>query len=207
MKISFLLVSTLLATATAVRIPYRYNPEARPQGWPLREAYLSDLDRAYMASGGGEVETMQEEAIQQASVTHSIGVDTLKVGQTVKVTYIAPDKGRVYVNLLSNNDHVLHADTRYDWYGWIKTLNLNSAVGKAWQQEERPSGFPFGDTIIHLYITAKKNSFEIGVNGVKLADYKYRDALLPGTVNKIQYRFEDTGANTKAKLDNIAVSF
>ena len=95
-----------------------------------------------MANGG--VETMQEEAIQQESVTQSIGVDTLKVGQTVKVTYIAPDKGRVTVNLLSNNDHVLHADTRYAWYNWIKTVNLNSAVGGAWQQRESPSGFPFG---------------------------------------------------------------
>ena len=160
-----------------------------------------------MASGGGEVETMQQEAIQQESVTHSIGVETLTVGQTVKVTYIAPDKGRVMVNLLSNNDHVLHADTRYDWYGWIGTVNLNSAVGGAWQQEERPLGFPFGNEIIKLYITAKENSFEIGVNGVKLADYEYRGALLPGSVNKIQYTFEDTGANTKAKLDYISVSF
>ena len=95
---SFLLVSTLLATATAVRIPYRYSPEAKPQGWPLREAYLSDLDRAYMASGEGEVETMQQEAIQQESEKHSIGVETLTTGQTVKVTYTPPDKGRVMVN-------------------------------------------------------------------------------------------------------------
>ena len=86
-------------------------------------------------------------------------------------------------------------------------MNLNSAVGGAWQQEERPTGFPFGDKIIHLYITAKENSFEIGVNGVKLADYEYRGALLPGTVNKIQYFFDDTGANTEAKLDSMSVSF
>ena len=164
-----------------------------------------------MANGGGEVETMQEEAIQQAFVTstHVIDDHSLTVGQTLKVTYIAPDKGRVYVNLLSNTYSylVLHIDIRYEWYGWIKTMSLNSAIRTTWQQEERTSGFPFGDRIIHLYITVKENSFEIGVNGVKLADYKYRGALLPGTVNKIQYRCEDTGANRKAKLDQMSVSF
>ena len=170
LQVSFLLVSTLLASAATVR-------------------------------GGGVTET------NQTAVTHSIDLvnETLTVGQTITVAYLSPDKGRVTVNLLSaEDDHVLHVDARFDWYGWYKILVLNSAVGSAWpyDQEEHPSGFPFPsepNTLIVLHITVKEGFFEIAAKGF-LYEYQYRGDLLPATVEKIQYYFEDTGAEKKAKL-------
>ena len=170
LQVSFLLVSTLLASAAKVH-------------------------------GGGVTET------NQTAVTHSIDLvnETLTVGQTITVAYLSPDKGRVTINLFSaEDDHVLHVDARFDWYGWYKILVLNSAVGSAWpyDQEEHPSGFPFPsepNTLIVLHITVKEGFFEIAAKGF-LYEYQYRGDLLPATVEKIQYYFEDTGAEKKAKL-------
>ena len=174
LRASFLLVSTLLASATV--------------------------------RGGGVTET------NQTAVTYSIDVETLTVGQTITVAYLSPDKGRVTVNLLSaENDHVLHIDARFDWYGWYKILVLNSAVGSAWpyDQKEQPSGFPFPsepNTLIVLHITVKEDFFEIAAKDL-LYEYPYRGDLLPATVETIQYYFDDTGAEKMAKLLSMAVSF
>ena len=158
------------------------------------------LVSAATVRGGGVTET------NPTTVTHSIDLvnETLTVGQTITVAYLSPDKGRVTVQLLSAENHVLHVDARFDWYGWYKILVLNSAVGSAWpyDQEEHPSGFPFPsepNTLIVLHITVKEGFFEIAAKGF-LYEYQYRGDLLPATVEKIQYYFEDTGAEKKAKL-------
>ena len=174
-QVSFLLVSTLLESTL--------------------------LASAAIVLGGGVTGT------NQTTVTHSIDVvnDALTVGQTITVAYLTPDKGRVTVQLLSaENDHVLQVDARFDWNGWYKILVLNSAVGSAWpyDQEEHPSEFPFPsepNTLIVLHITVKEDSFEIAAKGF-LYEYQYRGDLLPATVEKIDYCFEDTGAEKKAKL-------
>ena len=144
------------------------------------------------------------------SVTHSIGVETLTIGQTIKVAYLSPDKGRVTVDLISaGNDRVLHVDARFDWPGWYKTLILNSAVGSDWQHEEQPSGFPFPsvpNTPLVLHISVKEGFFEIAAKGF-LYEYQYRGDLLPATVEMIEYNFHDMGAEKKAKLLSMAVSF
>ena len=58
--------------------------------------------------------------------TQCISVDSLSSG-AVEAVYQSPNKGRVSLNLLnSNNDTLIHVDARFDWYGWMNILVLNS---------------------------------------------------------------------------------
>ena len=130
----------------------------------------------------------------------------------VEAVYTSPNKGRVTLNLLNSNDDVLiHVDARFDWYGWMDVLVLNSKTAHGgWQEEAHPKGFPFPCcgyvTTITLRVEIGEEAFIISANGLEIAQYPYRGVLCP-PVNEIQYVFEDTGASVKAKLESLFVDY
>ena len=140
----------------------------------------------------------------------NITVNSLSSG-VVEAVYRSPNKGRVTLNLLNSNDDVLlHVDARFDWYGWMDVLVLNSRTAHGgWQEEVHPKGFPFPCcgyvTTIALRVEIGDVAFFISVNGRELAKYPYRDELCP-PVTQMEYIFEDTGASVKARLESLSVN-
>ena len=140
-----------------------------------------------------------------------ITVNSLSSG-AVEAVYKSPNKGRVSLNLLNNNnDTLIHVDARVDWYGWSDILVLNSKTANGgWQEEAHPEGFPFPCcgyvTTITLRVEISDEAFVISANGIEIAKYPYHDDLHP-PVNQILYVFEDTGASVKANLESLSVDY
>ena len=138
-----------------------------------------------------------------------IVLDDFGVGSSVEVTYIAPSKGRVSLNLMDEVEKniLLHVDARYDWSYSVETLVLNSyEAGVGWGNELKPEGFDFtpGKTVA-MWIEAEADRFIIYSNDRKIGQFEYR---LPVTsVKKVQVIFEDNNAEEKAEFTSLAFYF
>ena len=128
----------------------------------------------------------------------------------VRVVFIAPDKGRVTVNLMNANDDILiQIDTRFDWNTWTNTVVLNSKKADgAWGQEVQAERFPFRCCGLYnnIYVEIRESAFIISANGADVASYPYRENLGP-PVDVVVYNFEDTGASIKAQYIGTGVYY
>ena len=192
-QIVLCLVSAVLAAAAA-HYPYTHRNPARLQA--VEEAGSGGSSNDSDGSPGINVQNVFSEFISMTDGDmHSMMIEPLQTGQAIEIVYVSPDKGRVTVKL-DDSDRVvpLTIDTRYEWYTWKRSLNLNSNDGSGWQMEERPAGFPFpyGEvaTTIVLRIECTDDTFDIFVNGVEIHKYKYRGKLLPSIVKRIYFRVE-----------------
>lgn len=128
----------------------------------------------------------------------------------VRVVFIAPDKGRVTVNLMNANDDILiQIDTRFDWNTWTNTVVLNSkrADGE-WGQEVQAETFPFRccGSYNNIYVEIRESAFIISANGADVASYPYRENLGP-PVDVVVYNFEDNDASMKAQYTGTGVYY
>ena len=134
-----------------------------------------------------------------------VHLNNFKVGDAVEEAFIAPDKGRVFFNLMGDGGNVvLHVDARYQWNADSSVLVLNDYTG-TWNQEERPSGFTFTPgKQVNMKVQAAKTCFRIFCNGREIACFKYRK--LPITsVRGVLWSFDDKGATKKADLKSINI--
>ena len=190
-QIVLCLVSAVLA-ASAAHYPYTHHKPARLQ----TEEGSGSNDSDGTGSPGFNVQNVFSEFISMADGDmHSMMIEPLQTGQAIEIVYVSPDKGRVTVKLDDSDKVVpLTIDTRYEWYSWKRSLNLNSNDGSHWQTEERPAGFPFPydevATTIVLRIECTDDAFDIFVNGVEIHKYNYRGELLPSIVKRIYFRVE-----------------
>ena len=139
-----------------------------------------------------------------------IELDSLSIGQRIECVFVAPDKGRVTINLLSKSGNIpLHHDIRYDWgSGWKNSLNLNSKISGSWGNEERPGGFDFTHgKPVTVKIVAAQLGFEIYCNGTQITTFNYRSGLPATDVKKVQWVFEDNGASMMPQLQTITVGY
>ena len=228
LHILFLVVSALVATTAATEYPSEYESDSELQENPEVKGdnptamyeeiaqYLSEYEsdselQEYPEVMGDYPTAMYEEiADLQYRKIHTIGVEHLKIGQTVEVVYRSPNKGRVSVNLAAaKTDIILHIDARYKWHSWKNSLHLTSFHGH-WQKEQRPKGFPFpceGVTTITLRITVAKKYFIISANGIEITKYRFRGSLTPNKVVKVQCALDDSTASKKAKVEKMSISY
>ena len=131
-----------------------------------------------------------------------ITLDKFGVGSAVEATFIAPNKGRVSVNLINEAEDkiILHVDARYNWYTWMNTLILNAyEEGVGWGSEQQPSGFDFTPGIlVRLGIVADEDGFIIYNNGAEVGKFVHRQPV--SSVKMVQMVFEDNDAEEKAKF-------
>ena len=138
-----------------------------------------------------------------------IVLDDFGIGSAIKMTYLAPTKGRVSLNLMDEveKDIVLHVDARYDWYSSVKQLVLNAyEAGVGWGSELKPAGFDFtAGILVTTRVEAEADRFIIYCNDREVGQFEYR---LPVTsVKKVQVIFEDNNAEQKAEFRSLAVHF
>ena len=147
------------------------------------------------------------------TVLEYVGVKSLTTGQIVKVQYMAPDSGRVSVNLISaNGDFILHADSRIEYYSDTNVYFFTSKTKDGqWQKWQTVLGFPFTcgpvPTTINVQIEVMEEEFRVSVNDIVLATYTFRGSLTPDKVVKVQCSMDDSTATTKGRVDGIYVSF
>ena len=138
-----------------------------------------------------------------------IVLDDFGVGSAVKMTYLAPNKGRVSLNLMDEveNSIVLHVDARYDWSYSVEKLVLNSySANVGWGSELKPQGFDFTPGIlVTVRVETEADRFIIYCNDREIGQFEYR---LPVTsVKKLQVIFEDNNAEQKAEFRSLAFYF
>ena len=119
---------------------------------------------------------------------HYILVDDFGVGSTVEMSYKAPLKGRVRLNLIdeAEGNIVLHVDVRYDQGG---TLALNTfKAGVGWLEELTLKGFDFTPwNLVTVRVRAETDKYIIYCNDHEIGQYEHR---LPVTsVKKVQVIF------------------
>ena len=136
-------------------------------------------------------------------------LDDFGVGSAVGAYYVAPNKGRVSLNLIDEAEEniVLHVDARYRWSSAVDSLVLNTyEAGVGWGSEEKPDGFDFTPGIlVTVHVVAEADSFTIFCNGLLIGHYEYR---LPVTsVKKLQVVFEDNNAEQQAEFKSLYVYF
>ena len=151
-----------------------------------------------------------DEVLGQASPNqHSIRPDRFSVGDTVTYHFLAPETGRVYLDLLDDdgNNVILHVDARYDWSSSRNTLVLNTFQNGAWQTEARPTGFDFSpNTAVTVMVRAKETGFSIftGKCETQIALFPYRSGLSVESVSRIRVTSE---GNEAAKSVNLGICF
>ena len=149
------------------------------------------------------VDAAQTEVVDRRVMT----LDDFDVGYKVEWTFLAPNAGRVSMNLMDElgQNVILHVDARYDWHSSKQVLVLNTFQG-SWGQEERPDGYDFAPGIlVKVRVEAGPNSFRIFSNSHQIAEYKYR---MPVTLVKmVEMRFQDHFSTESAKLKSMSVTF
>lgn len=149
------------------------------------------------------VEAAQTEVVDK----RTIALDDFDDGYVVEWTFLAPDAGRVSMNLKDElgKDVILHVDARYNWYSSNNVLVLNTFHG-SWYPEQRPGGFDFTPGIlVKMRVEAGQDRFRIFSNTHQIAEYQYK---LPVTsVKMVEMIFQDHHSTEKAKLKSITVSF
>lgn len=149
------------------------------------------------------VEAAQTEVVDRRNIT----LDEFDVGLAVEGTFIAPDAGRVSMNLMDElgKTIILHVDARYDWYSSHEVLVLNTFKG-SWGAEQRPPRFDFTPGIpVKVRVEAGPEHFRIFCNCEEIAYYKYR---LPVTLVKvIELVFQDHHSTQYAELKSLAIIY
>lgn len=180
------------------------------------QGYYADVLSAMMEDGEPDthpspnpmfqefVEAAQTEVVDRRTIT----LDDFGDGYVVEWTFLAPDAGRVSMNLKNElgKDIILHVDARYNWYSSNKVLVLNTFNQGSWGQEQRPTGFDFTPGIlVKMRVEAGPNSFRVFSNTYQIAEYQYR---LPVTsVKMVEVIFQDHHSTQQAKLKSITVFF
>ena len=145
-------------------------------------------------------------------VTRSISPDDFKIGYAVEGTFLAPDRGRVHLNLIDDEgrNRLLHVDARYKTpgAGYPNTLITNSNINsEGWGKEEYLSGYDFTPGIlVTLRVEAKDGYFRIIVNGQELGTFQYRVPDVT-SVSRIQLRYRDYQAEQKAELRSLSIYY
>ncbi|CAI8012020.1 32 kDa beta-galactoside-binding lectin lec-3 [Geodia barretti] len=134
-----------------------------------------------------------------------ITVPSLKIGQTIEVVFKNPPTGYLSFNLVTAaSDVALHFNPHYtDDGGYVV---LNSLIHGAWQEEEKPTGYPFPadnvQTMVTVHITVGQSKFTISVNGIEFATFNYRPGLSYETVRHMTWN-----APSEAILESIKIKF
>ena len=136
-------------------------------------------------------------------------MDSFEVGQHIECLYVAPDKGRVTINLLTESgDTALHHDIRYDISVHMHSLVLNTRINGIWGTEEHPGGFDFTDGIlVTVKIVAAETGFQIYCNGKYITTYDYRSGLTSLLVEKVTWKFQDDGASVEPQLKSFSIGY
>jgi hypothetical protein len=217
------LLSLVAATASA-QLPTDNPPDPGMQIYPplyqeyggafaLQQEYTSQLQQEMCTPPSMMYPvSAQEVACVQYRKFDSVGVESLTAGQIVEVQYVAPNSGRVSVNLrAANGDYILHADSRIKWYSWTNRYLFNSKTNGKWQAEQTVLGFPFTcppvPTMITVRIAVMPKEFVVSVNDIILATYAFRASLTPDKVVKVECGLDDNSASIKGKVEKISVSF
>lgn len=151
------------------------------------------------------VEAAQTEVVDRRRIT----LEEFDVGFAVEGTFIAPDAGRVSLNLMEDETGetiVLHVDVRYNWYSSRQVLVLNTHMDGSWGPEQRPPGFDFTSGIpMKVRVEAGPEHFRIFCNCEEVAYYKYR--LTPDKVKVIEMVFQDHHSTQAAELKSLAIFY
>ena len=199
----FVFSTAIAATAAAPLPDFSYFQQSEPL--PLLQRQYSQLEQETYYGDQGLARV-------QYSKSKSVGVDSLTLGQVIKVQYIAPSSGRASVNLhAANGDIVLHADSRINYYGHTDTYFLTARANGHWEPSQVVTGFPFTcppvPTMITVRMEVKADEFDISVNDIPLAKYKFRGSLTPDKVVKVECGIDDNNASKKGKVKDIYISF
>ena len=155
----------------------------------------------------------QDLACVQFTQFESIGVKSLKTGQTVEVQYMSPTGGRVIISLrAANGDYVLNVGIRIKWRSSTNQLILNNYTNGRWLQTYQDvKGFPFTSppvpTRVTVQIKVEPNAFIFSANDVTLAKYAFRGSLTADKVEEIECFINDHNASFGGKLEKVTVSF
>lgn len=145
--------------------------------------------------------------IQELSSQHSIGVDDFKVGYEVVLQIKAPDGGVFALNFYDGDENiVLHIVARYNWFGEVNVLVLNTfQQGSGWGLEIRPTGFDFQHGIcMTMNVVAEGDGFHILQNSREIALFPYRSGLPVSAVRRISVL---SIANQAAQDTDLTVKF
>ena len=215
-------ISTAIAVTVAAQLPTDNHADSGMQYIPsyyqqysepvLLQQEFSQLQEMCNPPSKLYPVSNQELACVQYRKFESVGVQSLTTGQIVEVQYMAPNSGRVSIDLrAANGDYILHADSRIKWYSWTNRYLFNSYTNGAWQKEQTVLGFPFTcppvQTLVTVQIAVMPKEFVVSVNGMILGKYTFQGSLTPDKVVKVECGLDDSSASIKGKVENISVSF
>ena len=150
------------------------------------------------------VEAAQTEVVDRRRIT----LEEFDVGFAVEATFMAPDAGRVSLNLMDETGQniIIHVDARYNWYSSREVLVLNTLMSGSWGPEQRPPGFDFTPGIpVKVRVEAGPEHFRIFCNCEEVAYYKYR--LPADKVKVMELVFQDHHSTQAAELKSLAIFF
>ena len=209
------IISTVIAATAAARVP----TDPGFQGLPyFQQSEPLPLMQKQYSEPPQEIEPPQEMcgdnglACVQYRTYGTVGVKSLTVGQIVEVQYLAPNSGRVSVNLrAANNDYILHADSRINWNSYKDHYLLYSYTNGQWHQEQTVHGFPFTcppvPNLITVRIAVMPNKFAVNVNGMTLATHQFGGSVSPDRVSRVECALDDNNASIKGRVEKVTVSF
>ena len=216
---SQMMAASRLIMVPMLLLPLLYHPVA--EAVPLEgltdidyEILANFLSAAFMESNSPSPDSSFEVIASNDNtpgvVTHSISPDDFKIGYAVEGTFLAPDKGRVHLDLIDDEGgkSLLHLDARYKspGAGYSNTLIVNANIN-GWGQEKYLSGYDFTPgVLVTLRVEAKDGHFCIIVNGQELGTFKYRVPDVT-SVSRIQLRYSDNRAKQKAELQSLSIHY
>ena len=105
-----------------------------------------------------------------------VSIITFEAHMSVHYEYIPDGTGSVRMNLVGTDENTLIVflhDARYNWLGQKDALVLNTKINGQWQNEVRPSGFPFTPNV-KTAVTAISgpSQFSVFANGNSITNYQ-----------------------------------
>ena len=211
--------ATILLSTIALLCQYPVTEATHVQDMPEKDAkmlkvILQDLTRHIPPSSpptfSDDIVAAQYNLPGETSpYQHSISPDQFGVGYAVTYRFLAPEKGRVTLDLIDDEGKniVLHIDARYDWSSSVEnTLVFNDFKDGSWGSENKLTEFDFTPyKQVTITVRAEEEGFRILTDlSRRITTFPYRSGLLVESVSRIRVRSE---GNQAAKDIDLGVSF